>query len=240
MPNADPRLTLPQAFAAEITPNQLSDYLASQGYEIIINDARGFAVFDRPTGPPVASGAAIVPSEHAIEIPTNPAHRDYPRRVCEALGDLGEPWPGLLHKINPGAFPVARLLAFVGLPSHQAPVASVVLSPDEAPPGASDMEADLWWLHGRLPISISAHESDRLFLSTDSRYDHKSLMFSADGRTVTIKIMESLHKTEQRELRARWTPNGANKAWVPFPDRQAPWNALYAFLRQHPAPRLRW
>lgn len=114
------------------------------------------------------------------------------------------------------------------------------LSPDEAPPGASDLEADLWWLHGRLPISISAHESGRLFLATDSRYDHKSLMFSPDGKVATIKVMESLHKTEQRELRAKWTPHSRNKAWVSFPDEQAPWDALYAFLSRHPAPRLRW
>jgi hypothetical protein len=122
MPNADPRLTLPQALAAEITPNQLGDYLVSQGYRLMLTDARGFAVYERSATPRTdASGAVIEPVEFTIEIeiPTNPAHRDYPRRVCEALGDLGEPWPGLLHKINPGAFPVARLLAFVGLPGGE-------------------------------------------------------------------------------------------------------------------------
>jgi hypothetical protein len=122
MPTADHRITLPQALAAEITPNQLGDYLVSQGYRLMLTDARGFAVYERSAAPRTdASGAAIelVESTIEIEIPTNTAHRDYPRRVCEALGDLGEPWPGLLHKINPGAFPVARLLAFVGLPGGE-------------------------------------------------------------------------------------------------------------------------
>lgn len=113
-------ISLPRALAAEITPTQLGGYLVSQGYELLLTDARGFAVYDRPTGPPAdTGGAGIVGSEHAIEIPTNPAHRDYPQRVCEALNDLREPWPGLLHKINPGAFPVSCLLALMGLPGGE-------------------------------------------------------------------------------------------------------------------------
>lgn len=113
-------IALPRTFAAEITPTQLGGYLVSQGYKLMLTDARGFAVYDQPTGPFAdASGAGAVPSEHAIEIPTNPAHCDYVRQVCEALGDLGEPWPGLLHKINPGTFPVSRLLVLMGLPGGE-------------------------------------------------------------------------------------------------------------------------
>lgn len=119
MPANDPLISLPQALAAEITPTQLGGYLVSQGYKLSLTDTRGFAVYERSVAPLTdASGANIEPVESTIEIeiPTNPAHRDYPRRVCEALGDLREPWPGLLHKINPTAFPVSRLLALMGLP----------------------------------------------------------------------------------------------------------------------------
>lgn len=119
MPTNDTLISLPQALAAEISPTQLGGYLVSQGYALLLTDARGFAVYERSVAPLTdASGANIEPVESTIEveIPTNPAHRDYSRRVCEALGDLREPWPGLLHKINPGAFPVLRLLALMGLP----------------------------------------------------------------------------------------------------------------------------
>lgn len=113
-------LSLPRDLAAEITPTQLGGYLVSQGYELLLTDARGFAVYDRPAKPPAdTGGAGVVPSEHAIEIPTNPAHRDYPQWVREALRECCEPWPGLLHKINPAAFPVSRLLALMGLPGGE-------------------------------------------------------------------------------------------------------------------------
>lgn len=122
MPTNNTLTSLPQALAAEITPTQLGGYLVSQGYRLMLTDARGFAVYERSVAPLTdASGVNIEPVESTIEIeiPANPAHRDYPRRVCEALGDLREPWPGLLHKINPGAFPVSRLLALMGLPGDE-------------------------------------------------------------------------------------------------------------------------
>ncbi len=90
---------------AEINPDRLGAYLASKGHTFLGTDPRGFAVYDRLNGDP----------DGAIDVPTNPDHADYGRRVYEVLEYLDGSFLYLLHTIDPATFPRERVIALAGL-----------------------------------------------------------------------------------------------------------------------------
>ena len=97
--------------AAELSPTSVCEYLVSQGYRPI-----GYHAWP---GQPLASVAMFnrdgAQPQMAIEVPLNPALRDYGRRTHEALDALDGAFLGLLHAIDPERFPRERILALAGV-----------------------------------------------------------------------------------------------------------------------------
>jgi hypothetical protein len=93
------------ALCAELSPDKFAAYLVSQGYAHLGDDPQGFAVYDRLTGSP----------DDALDVPTNPRHADYGRRVYEVLEGLPSTFLGLLHAIDPETFPRERILVLAGI-----------------------------------------------------------------------------------------------------------------------------
>ena len=101
----------PRTLAAELSPTVVSMYLVSQGYrpigyhEIPSQPLASVAMFHRDGDSP----------NDAVEVPLNPALRDYGRRMVEALEALDGAFLGLLHAIDPARFPRERILALAGV-----------------------------------------------------------------------------------------------------------------------------
>ena len=91
----------------ELTPDALAAYARSQGFTLE-------AVYPKSTTLETLNGEGF-----QIDIPNRVTFADYPRRVAEILDTLsaatGIPIPGLLHKIDPDAFPADRVHKLVGL-----------------------------------------------------------------------------------------------------------------------------
>lgn len=85
--------------AAELSPDAVRTYLEANGW-------RCAATYPDLT---------IYSRGVAVEVPLNTALADYGRRMCEALDDMGGPFLGLLHAIDPERFPRERILALLGV-----------------------------------------------------------------------------------------------------------------------------
>ena len=94
----------PRDLAAELSPEKVIAYLTAKGYEPTMADVY-VSLYRRPN-----DGLA-----DAVEVPLNPALRDYGRRMHEALDALDGAFLGLLHAIDPERFPRERILALAGV-----------------------------------------------------------------------------------------------------------------------------
>ena len=94
----------PRTLAAELSPDAVIAYLTAKGYEPTMVDVY-VSLYRRPN-----DGLA-----EAVEVPLNPALRDYGRRMVEALEALDGAFLGLLHAIDPARFPRERILALAGV-----------------------------------------------------------------------------------------------------------------------------
>ena len=92
----------------ELTPDALAAFANAQGFTLE-------AVYPKSTTLETLHGEGF-----QVDIPNRVTFADYPRRVAEILDTLSAatliPIPGLLHKISPDAFPVARVHKLLGLP----------------------------------------------------------------------------------------------------------------------------
>lgn len=94
----------PHKLCAELTTDKVGLYLVSQGY-LLVQWVHPVVIYKRPTDPP----------ESAVEVPLDPALRDYGRRMYETLQDLDGAFLGLLHAIDPDKFPTERILVLAGV-----------------------------------------------------------------------------------------------------------------------------
>lgn len=94
----------PHKLAAQLDPDKVCAYFASQGYLLVIT-RNPVAAYQHPTSAPWS----------IAEVPLNPVMRNYGHKMYEALQHLDGPFLGLLHKIDPVKFPCERILCLVGV-----------------------------------------------------------------------------------------------------------------------------
>lgn len=106
--------------------------------------------------------------------------------------------------------------------------AAYVLSAEEAPPGASDIERDVWWIVGKLPVRVTA-ENGVLTVQVQHLKDERRLRVSGFEILVGSKRI-----AERRASTVEWR-------WFDYGVIKAPFNgdsaALQALLEKHPAVR---
>ena len=106
--------------------------------------------------------------------------------------------------------------------------AAYVLSAEEAPPGASDIERDVWWIIGKLPVKVTA-EDGVLTVQVQHLKDERRLRVS--GNEILIG---SLRIAERRASTAGWRFFDYGVIKAPFTGDDA---ALQTLLTRHPAVR---
>ena len=112
--------------------------------------------------------------------------------------------------------------------------AAYVLSAEEAPPGASDIERDVWWIVGKLPVTVTAHEGGLLVqVQHGACSDWLRVVRSENTIVVGSDRRGSSRKAERRISPVSWGWENPGEIWAPFDGDYA---ALQALLKRHPAP----
>lgn len=101
----------PCDLCAELSPDAVIAYLTAKGY------TRGLTYETWKGDPAAVTYHPADPQVEPVEVPLNPALRDYGRRMHEALDALDGPFLGLLHAIDPERFPRERILLLAGVTS---------------------------------------------------------------------------------------------------------------------------